>query len=50
VKVQNIVASGIAVVLVRGSRMSEVAGQTAQIQAAVAGARPGTVTRIPPSA
>jgi hypothetical protein len=45
---QNIVASGIAVVLVRGSRMSEVAGQAAQIQFAIAGAQPGTVIRIPP--
>ncbi len=42
---QNIAASGIAVVLVRGSRMSEVAARAAQIQVAVDGARPGTVTR-----
>ncbi len=42
---QNIAASGIAVVLVRGSRMSEVADQTEQIELAVAASRPGTVTR-----
>jgi hypothetical protein len=45
---QNIAASGIAVVLVRGSRMAEITGQAEQIQAAVAGARPGTVTRVEP--
>lgn len=45
---QNITASGIALVLVRGSRMFEVAGQAAEIQAAVAGAQPGTVTRVEP--
>ena len=45
---QNITASGIAVVLVRGSRMSEVASQVAKIQAAVADAQPGTVTRVDP--
>jgi hypothetical protein len=45
---QNITVSAIAVVLVRGSRISEVAGQAAEIEAAVAGARPGTVIRISP--
>jgi hypothetical protein len=45
---QNMTATGIAVVLVRGSRMVEVAGQTAAIQAAVASARPGRVTRVEP--
>jgi predicted nuclease of predicted toxin-antitoxin system len=45
---QNVTASGIALVLVRGSRMSEVAGQATQIKAAVAGAQPGTVTRVEP--
>lgn len=43
---QNITVSGIAVVLVRGSRMSDVTDQATRIQAAVAGARPGTVTRV----
>ena len=43
---QNVTASGIALVLVRGSRMSEVTGQATRIQAAVAGAQPGTVTRV----
>jgi hypothetical protein len=46
---QNITASEIAVVLVRGSRMSEVEGQASQSQAAVAGAQPGTVTRVEPA-
>jgi hypothetical protein len=45
---QNIAASDIAVVLVRGSRMSEVAGQAAEIQEAVVGSLPGTVTRVKP--
>jgi hypothetical protein len=45
---QNITASEIAVVLVRGSRMTEVSGQAAEIQKAVASARPGTVTRVEP--
>jgi hypothetical protein len=45
---QNIAASGISVVLMRGSRMAEVEGQAAKIQAAVAGAQPGTVTRVEP--
>lgn len=45
---QNITVSGIAVVLVRGSRMSEVTGQAAKIQDAVAAARSGTVTRVEP--
>ena len=45
---QNVTVSGIAVVLVRGSRMSEVADQAMQIQAAVSAAQPGTVTRVEP--
>jgi hypothetical protein len=45
---QNVQASGIAVVLVRGSRMAEIEPQTARIRAAVAGVRPGTVTRVDP--
>jgi hypothetical protein len=45
---QNIQASGIAVILVRGSRIVDVARQAAGIQAAVAAARPGTVTRVEP--
>ena len=43
---QNITTSGIAVILVRGSRMSEVTSQAAEIQAAITGAQPGTVTRV----
>ena len=43
---QNITASGIAIVLVRGSRMSEVSVQAANIQTAAANAQPGTVTRV----
>ena len=46
---RNIAVSGIAVVLVRGSRMSEIAGQTANMQAALAATQPGTVTRVEPS-
>jgi hypothetical protein len=42
---RNITARGIAVVLVRRSRMSEVADQAA-IQTAAAEAMPGTVTRV----
>jgi hypothetical protein len=45
---QNITTSGIAVVLVRGSRMSEVAGPAAKVQTAVASAQPETVTRVEP--
>jgi predicted nuclease of predicted toxin-antitoxin system len=45
---QNVPASGIAVVLVRGSRMADIEPQTARIRAAVAGARPGKVTRVEP--
>lgn len=45
---QNIEASGIAIVLVRGSRMPDVAVQAAQIQEAIANAKPGTITRVEP--
>lgn len=45
---QNVTASGIALVLVRGSRMCEVAGPATQIQDAVSGAQPVTVTRVEP--
>ena len=45
---QNITASGIALVLVSGSRMAEVAGQASLIQETVAGAVPGTVARVEP--
>jgi len=45
---QNVPASGIAVVLVRGSRMADIEPQAARIREAVAGARPGTVTRVGP--
>jgi len=40
--------SGIAVVIVRGSRMAEVTSQAERIQAAVAGSQPGMVTRVEP--
>ena len=43
---QNIPAAGIAVVLVRGSRIAEVAAQVDAMRVAIAGARPGTVTRV----
>jgi hypothetical protein len=46
---QNISTSGIAVVLVRGSRMAEISHQAEQIQNAVARAQPGTVTRVEPA-
>jgi hypothetical protein len=45
---QNIPAGNLAVVLVRGSRMADIEPQAARIRAAVAGARPGTVTRVEP--
>ena len=45
---QNVTSSRIAVTLVRGSRMIEVASQATQIQAAVSEARPGTVSRVEP--
>jgi len=45
---QNLQASGIAVVLVRGSRMADVAAQAARIEQAVANTTPGTVTRVEP--
>jgi predicted nuclease of predicted toxin-antitoxin system len=45
---QNVRAGGIAVVLVRGSRMADIEPQTARIRAAVAGVKPGTVTRVEP--
>lgn len=43
---QNIAAVGIAVVLVRGSRIAEVAAQAEAVRAAIADAQPGTVTRV----
>jgi len=43
---QNIPAVGIAIVLVRGSRIAEVAVQVDAIGAALTGARLGTVTRV----
>lgn len=45
---QNIPAVGIAVVLVRGSKTSEVAAQADTVAAAIAAAQPGTVTRVEP--
>jgi len=45
---QDIPASGIAVILVRGSRMADIEPQAARIRAAVAGVRSGTVTRVEP--
>jgi hypothetical protein len=45
---QNIAAIGIALVLVRGSRMADIEPQAARIRAAVAEAIPGTVRRIEP--
>jgi predicted nuclease of predicted toxin-antitoxin system len=45
---QNAPASGISVILVRGSRMADIELQTARIRAAVAGVKPGTVTRVEP--
>lgn len=43
---QNVAVSGIAVVLVRGSRMSELAPQAGRIDGAVTAALPGTVIRV----
>lgn len=45
---QNIPAVGIAVVLVRGNKITEVAAQADAVRAAVAEAQPGTVTRLQP--
>ena len=45
---QNVPASGIAVVLVRGSRMADIEPQALRIRAALAGAEPGAVTRVAP--
>ncbi len=45
---QNIIVSGIALVLVRGSRMPDIEGQAGKIAAAVASAGPGTVHRVEP--
>ena len=45
---QNIKAAGIAVVLVRGSRIPEVAAQSNALRAAIASAQSGTVTRVQP--
>jgi hypothetical protein len=43
---QNISAGHLAILLVRGSRMADIGPQAARIRAAVAGATPGTVTRV----
>lgn len=45
---QNVPAGSIALVLVRGSRMVDIEPQAARIRVAVAGAMPGTVTRVEP--
>ena len=45
---QNVTVSGIAVILVRGSRMADIEPQAARIRAAAAGVRPGSVTRVEP--
>ncbi len=45
---QNIPAAGVAVVLVRGSKLAEVAERADDLNAAIAGAEPGTVTRVEP--
>jgi hypothetical protein len=45
---QNIVSSGIAIVLVRGSRMADIAVQAEAILAAVAAAEPGPIIRVEP--
>jgi len=45
---QNVRASDLAVVLVRGSRMGDIEPQVARIRAAVEEARPGRVTRVEP--
>ncbi len=45
---QNIPAVSIAVVLVRGSKTSEIAAQADKMSAAIAAAKPGTVTRVEP--
>ena len=43
---QNLPMHDIAIVLVRGSRMADIAPQALRIRAAVGGAEPGTVTRV----
>ncbi len=43
---QNIGASGIAVVLVPGSRMGELEPRASEIESAVSQAEPGTVVRL----
>lgn len=45
---QNLRARGLGVVLVRGSRVVDVERQAGRIRVAVAGAAPGTVTRVEP--
>jgi len=45
---QNIAFIGIAIVLVRGSRMQDVASQTEHLQTAVSHATHGTMTRVDP--
>jgi hypothetical protein len=46
---QNIAVSGIAVVLVKGSRMVDINAQADALLQAVAAARPGTVSRVEPA-
>jgi hypothetical protein len=46
---QNIPASGMAVVLVPGNRLAEIAPHEAELKRAVGTAQPGTVTRAWPS-
>lgn len=43
---QNIGATRLAVILVPGNRLAEIAPRSSEIDAAVRGARPGTVTRL----
>jgi hypothetical protein len=45
---QNLRARGLGIVLVRGSRVVDVERQAERIRVAVAGAVPGTVTRVEP--
>lgn len=46
---QNVPASGIGVALLRGSKAAEVAAQADALRVAIAGAQPGTVTRVQPT-
>jgi Tfp pilus assembly protein PilW len=45
---QNVPAAGIAVVLVRGSKIAQVAAQADAVCAAIASSQPGTVIRVQP--